>query len=57
MIADAVNVAGTELNLRPASLVMQLPRLGSFHQCRISFMRSLDQAGHERAVVNRDESL
>ena len=41
MIADAVNVAGTELNLRPASLVMQLPRLGSFHQCRISFMRSL----------------
>ena len=41
MIADAVNVAGTELNLRPASLVMQLPRLGSFQQCRISFKISL----------------
>ena len=25
------------LILRPASVVMQLPRLGSFHQSRISF--------------------
>lgn len=29
------------LNLRPASLVMDLERLGSLHQSRLSFMRSL----------------
>ena len=29
------------LPLRPASQVMQLERLGSFHQSRLSFMRTL----------------
>ena len=31
----------TVLPLRPASQVMQLERLGSFHQSRLSFMRTL----------------
>ena len=30
-----------QLPLRPASKVMQLERLGSFHQSRLSFMRTL----------------
>ena len=29
------------LPMRPASQVMQLDRLGSFHQSRLSFMRTL----------------
>ena len=31
----------TVLQMRPASQVMQLERLGSFHQSRLSFMRTL----------------
>ena len=33
--------SNSTLPLRPASQVMQLERLGSFHQSRLSFMRTL----------------
>lgn len=33
--------AAQEIGLRPAEQVMRLARLGSFHQCRLSFMRIL----------------
>lgn len=37
MVADATVVS----NLRPPDTVMRLERMGSFHQCRLSFMRTL----------------
>jgi hypothetical protein len=57
MIADAVNVAGTELNLRPASLGHAVAATRQLPSVPNQFYAILDQAGHERAVVNRDESL
>lgn len=48
--------------LRPPSQVMRLDRLGSFHQCRLSFMRTLlrrlkqDQWKFKRTTFNLDAS-
>ena len=39
--ARASTLVGEEVQLRPPSVVMRLHRMGSFHQTRISFMRSL----------------
>ena len=38
---DTVHQPAPEVALRPPNTVMRLARLGSFHQCRLSFMRTL----------------
>ncbi len=38
---EAKQLSPTTADLRPPETVMRLARLGSFHQCRLSFMRTL----------------
>ncbi|MEP3277298.1 MAG: hypothetical protein ABJN26_17090 [Stappiaceae bacterium] len=40
-MSTQLNPMKADVPLRPAGTVMQLRRLGSFHQCRLSFMRVL----------------
>ena len=56
------NLIGSDAGVRPAAFVMQLERLGAFHQSRLSFLRTLlrdlrrDRWKFERTIWDIDDN-